>query len=254
MRSLLVAAVVLMFTAGCGVNTTFVYKTNTPAEGGPTLPVKVAVLPFNDGTEDFTKRGSLFAQEGYTYNLAKSGIGDLITALTPDLWAKAFADDLAASGAFRAVRFIYSPSELVDEEFTIEGTLGKANTSSAWDTPSEFALGLRALRRADNRLAWEKEVARAWKTPRSVNDGCWMGQQCIVDRRHAEINGGMQSIFAEARADFVATLAGLSGSRGVEGGLPPAASPGKGPQDKGASSPPAPESVEQTIDKILKGK
>jgi len=254
MKRLLIAAMVLGLMAGCGVNSTFVYKPGASAAGGAKLPVKIAVLPFKDGTEDFTKRGGLFAKEGYTYNLAKSGIGDLITALTADLWAKAFADDLAASGAFRAVRFIYSPSELVDEEFYVEGTVERANTSSAWDTPNEFALGLRALRRADNRLIWEKEVTRAWKTPKSVNDGCWMGQQCIVDRHHAEINGGMQSIFAEARADFVGTLASLSGSRAGEDGLPPAASPGEARKDKGTSTPPAPESVEETIEKILKVK
>ena len=75
-------AVVLLLMAGCGINSTFVYKPGAPAASGPKLPVKVAVLPFKDGTEDFTKRGGLFAKEGYTYNLAKSDIGDLITALS----------------------------------------------------------------------------------------------------------------------------------------------------------------------------
>ena len=250
-----VVAVVLLLMAGCAVNSTFVYKPGAPAAGGPKLPVKVAVLPFKDGTEDFTKRGGILAPETLYYNLAKAGISGTITALTPDLWAKAFSDDMAASGAFRAVRFVYSPTELTDEEFYIEGTVEKAYAAGAWDTPSEFALRLRALRRADNRLAWEKEVTRVWKTQRTLYDGCGkMGIQCMVDRGHANMNGVLRGIFAEAREDFVGTLASLSGSRAGEDGLPPAASPGEARKDKGTSTPPAPESVEETIEKILKVK
>jgi hypothetical protein len=185
-----------------------------------------------------------------TYNLAKAGIAGQITALTPELWAKAFADDMAASGAFRAVRFVYSPSELLDEEYTIEGTVEKAYAAGATTSPSEFDLRLRALRRADNRLAWEKEVTRGWKTQGTLYDGCGIGQ-CTIDRYHAAMNGVMQGIFAEARADLFATL---SGNRAGEGGLPPAASPGDAGKEKGTPTPPAQESTEQTIDRILKEK
>ena len=221
-----------MFMAGCGVNSTFVYKPSAPLAGDSKLPVKITVLPFKDGTEDFTKRGSTWNPENLVYNLAKAGIYGQVTALTPELWAKAFADDMAVSGAFRAVRFVYSPSELLDEEFTIEGTVEKAYAAGATTSPSEFDLRLRALRKADNRPVWEKEVTRVWKTPGTIYGGCGIGQ-CVVDRYHAAINGVMQGIFAEARADLVATLAILSGSRVGEGGLPNAASSGEAPQDKG---------------------
>ncbi|MHB8941929.1 MAG: hypothetical protein ACYC47_04760 [Desulfobacteria bacterium] len=252
MKKLLVVAFALVLMAGCSLNSTFVYKPSAPSAGGAKLPVKIAVLPFKDGTEDFTKRGSTWAPESLTYNLAKAGIVGQITALTPELWAKAFADDMAASGAFRAVRFVYSPSELLDEEFTVEGTVEKAYAAGATTSPSEFDLRLRALRRADNRLAWEKEVTRVWKTQGTLYDGCGIGQ-CTIDRYHAAMNGVMQGIFAEARADLVATLASLSGNRVGEDGLPPAASPGDGRKDK-ETSPPAPESPEQTIERILKAK
>ncbi|MDA8121316.1 MAG: hypothetical protein M0Z38_01970 [Deltaproteobacteria bacterium] len=249
-----VAAAVLLM-AGCSVNSTFVYKPGPPEAGTAKLPVKVVVLPFKDGTEDFTKRGSEWNPDTLMFNLAKGGIGGTTTALTPDLWAKAFADDMAASGSFRAVRFVYSPSEFVDEEFTIEGTVEKAYVVVTLLNSNEFALGLRALRMADNRLVWEKEVTRAWKIQPTLYDGCGRVQnQCRADRLHAELNRVMREMFAEARTDLAATLAALSGSGAGESGLPPAASTGEAPQGKGASSPPAPDSVEETIEKILKAK
>jgi hypothetical protein len=211
MKSLLVAAAVLVSMAGCAPNSQFVYKPGPPEAGTAKLPVKVAVLPFKDGTEDFTKRGSEWDPDTLMFNLVKTGIGATITALTPDLWAKAFADDMAASGAFRAVRFIYSPSELVDEGFIIEGTVEKAYVVVTLLNPNEFALGLRAVRRADNRLVWEKKVTRGWKIPPTLYDGCGRVQnQCRADRLHAELNRVMREMFAEARADLVATLAALS--------------------------------------------
>ena len=252
MMGLLVAALILMFTAGCAPNSQFVYKPGPPEAGGPKLPVKIAVLPFKDGTEDFTKRGSEWNPDTLVFNLAKGGIGGTTTALTPDLWAKAFADDMAASGAFRAVRFVYSPSEFVDEEFTIEGTVEKAYVVVTLLNPNEFSLGLRAVRRADNRRVWEKKVTRAWKIRPALYDGCGRVQnQCRADRLHAEMNRVMREMFAEARTDLVATLAALSGSGAGEDGLPPATWEATKPEP---SKPPAPESMEQTIDRILKAK
>ncbi|MDD5763433.1 MAG: hypothetical protein PHP88_13140 [bacterium] len=248
-------AVVLALMAGCGINSTFVYKPGAPVAGGAKLPVKIAVLPFEDGTENFTKRGSEWNPDTLMFNLAKSGIGGQITALTPELWAKAFADDMASSGAFRTVRFIYSPSELVDEEFYIEGTVEKAYVTVALVEPNKFVIGLRALRRADKKTVWEKEVTRAWNIRKTLYDGCGRVQnQCRVDRYHADTNRVMREMFAEARADLVATLAVLSGSRAGEGGLPNAATSGEATQDKRASSPSAPESAEGTIERILKAK
>lgn len=252
MKSLLVAVVVFISMAGCGVNSTFVYKPGPPEAGGAKLPVKIAVLPFKDGTEDFTQRGSEWNPDTLMFNLAKGGIGGTTTALTPDLWAKALADEMAASGAFRTVRFFYSQSEPVDEEFTIEGTVEKAYVVVTLLNPNEFALGLRALRRPDNKLVWEKEVTRAWKIQPTLYDGCGRVQnQCRADRLHAEMNRVMREMFAEARADLVRTLAALSGRGAGEDGLPPATREATKPEP---SKPPAPESTEETIERILKAK
>lgn len=244
-----VVALVLVLVAGCSVNSTFVYKPGAPAVGGAKLPVKIAVLPFKDGTDNFTDRGSVFSSG--QYNIAKAGISATMTALTPELWAKSFAEELAVSGSFRSARFLYSPSELADEDFFVEGTLNKALIGKTWDDGNEFAVSMRALARSDKRVVWEKEVTRRWKTPSNLYAGCGMGIQCSLDKFHAEHNKAMQGIFAEARADLVATLAGLSGSQAGESGLPSAAGEAAKPAP---SKSPGPESVEQTIDRILREK
>jgi|GEM_PF-1456855 len=228
----LFAGLTLVVVTGCAGNTTFVYKTAAPTAGGPKLPVKVAVLTFKDGTEDFTRRGSVFAPESLLFNLAKAGIGGQTTALTPDLWAKAFADDMTASGSFQAVRFAYSLSELTDEEFYIEGTVVKASISGAWGIPSEFALGLRALRKADNRLIWQKEVSKVWANTPALYEGCGaMSVQCMVDRGHADMNRVMQGLFAESRADLVRTLASHSGNPVEAEGRSPFGPSGETPEE-----------------------
>jgi hypothetical protein len=251
MKRLRIAALAIVFMAGCAVNSTFVYKPAAPVAGVQKLPVNVAVLPFKDGTEDFTDRGSVFSS-GH-YNIAKAGIGATMTALTPELWAKSFAEELAISGSFRSARFLYSPSELADEDFFVEGTLMKALIGKTLDDVNEFAVSLRALARSDKKLVWEKEVIRQWKPPGNLYAGCGMGIQCSVDKFQAEYNRAMQEIFAEARADLVAALAYESGRRAGESGLPPA-SLGEARQEKGTPAPPAQESVEQTIERLLKEK
>jgi hypothetical protein len=246
-------AVVLALMTGCSVNSTFVYKPGAPVAGGAKLPVKIAVLPLKDGTDNFTDRGSIFS--GGHYNLAKAGIAATMTPLTPELWAKSFSEELAVSGSFRSSRFLYSPSELADEDFFVEGALTKAYIGKLWDDGNEFAISLRALTKSDKRLVWEKEVSRAWKNTLALYQGCGgMAIQCMVDRHHADTNRVMQGMFAEARADLVATLASLSeigtdgqGSRAVPSVTGEAAKPG-------TFGSPAQESSEQTIDRILKGK
>jgi len=230
MKRVLIAAMVLVLTAGCSVNSTFVYKPGAPVAGGAKLPVKIAVLPFKDGTDDFTDRGSVFSS-GH-YNIAKAGISATMTALTPELWAKSFAEELAVSGSFRSARFLYSPSELADEDFFVEGTLTKALIGKTWDDGNEFSVSMKALAKSDKRLVWKKEVTRQWKTPSNLYAGCGMGIQCSVDKFHAEHNKAMQGIFAEARADLVAALAVLSGSQTGEAGLPAAASSGKAREEE----------------------
>lgn len=246
MVRILIAVLFLGFMAGCGVNSTFVYKPGAPAAARLTLPVKVAVLPFVDGTEDFTRRGSVLAGDVLTYNLAKAGWGGVMTALTPELWAKAFAEELAASRGFRSVRFYYNESELLDEDIRIEGTLAKATLSAAFEQPNEFAISLRALRRTNNQPVWEKNVTRRWTNHNSLYDGCGaLSIQCMVDRHKADTNRVMLNIFTEAGADLAKTLSSQSRKPAGEDGTSPAVSPLPLPDA---------ESVDETIEGIIKGK
>lgn len=246
MNKLIIASIFLLFLAGCSVNSTFVYKPSAPVVGAQKLPVKLAVLPFKDGTENFTKRGSIFAPEGLSYNLAKAGMSQTITALTPELWAKAFADDLAASGNFQAVRFNYTVAELIDEDFYIDGTLKKVTFSGTYVSPSEYALSLRAVRKSDNRLIWEKDVAKVWTLTNSVEKGVCgtFSIQCQIDAILADSNTVMQELFAEARIDLLHTLTVSSGNQSEAAQRSSSVTPLTTDS----------ESVDAEIEKILNGK
>lgn len=245
-RGLFAAVLAAAMTSGC-VDSRFVYKPGGAAPGATKLPVKIAVLPFADGTEDFTVIGSVVWQsEIRKFNLAKVGEPEKIDALPPAFWSKTFVDELAASGRFETVRFIYDRSEATDEAFLVEGTLQKAYLESGTlGHPHEFALAFRALRRADGRPAWEKAVARSWKESPGDYDACgFFSVQCPVDVVHARLNRAMQGMFAEAGADLAATLATLAGGgTGAGGSLPVVPPAGQ-----------LPSSVDETIEGILKGK
>ncbi|MEW6719519.1 MAG: hypothetical protein AB1346_03625 [Thermodesulfobacteriota bacterium] len=225
-------AFALLAAAGCAQNTNFVYRPGPAAQGVVVHPAKVAVLPFRDGTEDFTKKGSVLKPETLVYNLAKSGVSGSIDALIPEFWAKSFAEELAASGAFRSVRFVYNASELLDESYFIEGAVLKAYAKGGRDVPSEYALDFRASRRADKRQVWEKQVTRSWKVSPEIYKECGTNAKCMGEKSRAELNRMMQGMFAEAGEDFARTLASA-------GGKP--------------ASAPTPEPVDATIDRILKG-
>jgi len=239
MKRLLSVVMFLVLMTGCGTNSSFVYKPSSTAEAGRKLPVKLAVLPFADGTEDFTKRGSVLAPATLSYNLVKGGISGQITALTPEFWAKSFADETAASGDFRAVRFLYDPRELSDEDYLVEGTVEKATFAGSYQGPNDFVLALKATRRADNRTVWGKTVSHTWETPQKIlYAGCGeFGFQCIVDRHKEDILRAMREIFVTARADLVAALSPLSGT---------------GPDDLPTELQPG--SVDATIEAILKAR
>ena len=232
------AAGLFALVGGCASGTRpFVYEANPPKPGAERFPLKVAVLAFKDGTDDFAKRGNILNPDGLMYNVSRSGW------VPAELWAKTLVDDMSASAAFRSVRFLYDRSELRDEDFHIEGTLKKAYVPGVpSEKPTEYDFALRAYRRTDKEPFWEKEVARSFLVPRNRYDGCGASVQCMVDRSHADLNRVMREMFAEAREDLEKKLASVSGS-GAGGAA----------GDKTADRPTG-ESVETTIDKILKGK
>ena len=70
-------------------------------------------------------------------------------------------------------------------------------------------MSFRATRRSDKKVVWEKEIGKAWKTPKNVYAGCGLGMQCMFDKMHGDWNQWMGAVLAEARADLVATIASL---------------------------------------------
>jgi hypothetical protein len=235
MKGLLVAAVVLAFIAGCAPNSQFVYKPGPPEAGGAKLPVNVAVLPFKDGTEDFTQRGSSSA--GGYINIAKAGYRSIITALPPPLWAKYLADDLAASGDFRSVRFAYDTSEISSEEVIIEGTVLKAYHPFMGTDPNLFAVRLDARIGKGGKAFWQKDISRQDAFGAGYGVGCTVSLQCVIDVRHSHYNRILREIFIEARQDLIAALReGTGGKDGLSG------------------KPAATGTVDELIGNILRGK
>ncbi len=235
----LAVAAGLALAAGCSVNTKLVYVPNPPAADAPKLPAKVAVLPFEDGTENFTYRGGLFGKG--QYNLGKAGVAGGMGALPPEFWGKSFADELAASGTFRSSRFVYGRSEVREEDYLVEGTLKKADFASSWEFPNAILASFRATRMSDGKRVWEKESGASWESP-DVSTACAVSMKCSIGKAHEDWNRRMNAVLAEARKDFVAALAALA-----EGG------PGGSAGPKAAEQP-AGEPVDRTIENILKGK
>ncbi len=208
---------VMLFLAATiltGCSSGFVYQRKPDAaRDGRKVPVKVAVVAFEDGTRNFTSEGNIFT--GHVFNLARSDISGLslnigaaysVSSLPAPIWSKSLAEDLAASGAFRSVKFIYSPSEVTDEEIVVEGALAKAYYTTINDKPDEFVLHLRLRRMQDNAVLRAGDVGRIGVGPRGLLASCLTYGGCVVNRIHGYLNGVMQGIFAQVRLDLVRTL------------------------------------------------
>ncbi|PKN11334.1 MAG: hypothetical protein CVU69_13125 [Deltaproteobacteria bacterium HGW-Deltaproteobacteria-4] len=232
MKRLLLAGLFLVLT-GCGVNSTFSYRPNPSEEFTKTFPVKIAVLPFRDGTAENTRQDS--SLRGYV-NLAKTGIDYGVAVFPPNRWGKAFADELAASAKFQAVRFVSDISEGDDDEIIVAGTVTKADVPiPGGSDPVRFAVILNARIGRDKPPFWNKVVSRENSLGVGYALGCGLDRQCAIDQRHAHHNNLLREMFLEARVDLSETLSSRSGSRGKE------------------SSAQTPESVDETIEFILKG-
>lgn len=243
-RKILLVLLIMLSMCGCATEEyIFVYKPGPAPAALPKLPVRVAVVAFADGTENFTKRGSIFEPESLTFNLAKTGIAMFTGTMSPELWARAFADEVSAAGTFDSVRFIYGSSEMTDETYYVEGTLTKAYAVGGWTRLNEFALSFRAVRKSDGSQVWTKDVARAWKSRKEIYDACGRDMECSRNAANAETNRIMQGMFAEAETDLAATLASLLGVRAdVEAPK----------RSDGAATPASARSVEETIEEILR--
>jgi hypothetical protein len=230
-----IAALALVLVAGCSVNSTFIYKPSEPATDVQKLPVKVAVLPFVDGTREYTINGSSLG--GYV-NLAKTGIDYGISAFTPNRWGKAFADELSASGCFHAVRFVSDISQVVNDEVVVAGTVTNADVPILGGSdPVRFAVSLNARVGRDGKAFWEKALSKDEALGGGYSLGCGLNRQCAIDRRHSHHNDLLRVMYLEARQDLVASLASDRGDKNER-------------FDKNGSH----GSVDETIEFILKDK
>jgi hypothetical protein len=212
MMRFLIVMLSASFLAGCSSG--FVYQRKPdPAQVARKLPVKVAVVAFDDGTRDFTSDGNIFS--GHVFNLARTDINGLslntgaafsVSSLPAAKWSKSLAEDMTASGAFRSVKFIFSPSEVTDEDIVVEGVLTKAYFTTINDKPDEFVLHLKVRRMPDNTVVREGDVGRSAIRPRGLTSGCFTYGGCVIDRIHGYLNGVMQGIFADIRLDLVRSL------------------------------------------------
>lgn len=212
MKRFLISILIFTTMTGCSINTSFVYEPGAPEMDGPKLPVKIAVLPLQDGTENFTMRGSNLSG-GYV-NLAKSGLDYRFNALQADRWGKSFADDLKSSGCFQSVRFIYDAAEAAEDEVIIAGTITKASLSiQGGPVPSSLAVTLNARLGTQGRVFWEKSVAREESLENGYGVGCGFSRQCAVEQCHTHYNNIVRGVFFEARRDFITTLGRSSSSK-----------------------------------------
>jgi hypothetical protein len=190
--------------------------------------LKVAVLAFEDGTEDFTKRGSPFG--GYEFNLARTGINGLaigsgaayeVSPMPPVFWARALAEDLSASGEFASARLVFSRSEIAGDDILVEGVLKHASMNNKpKQEPDRFSLHLRFSRLPDHALLWEGDVGRAVIRPQNLTRGCIAGS-CAIDRINGYLNDVMRAVFSDARAALGSVLSQQAAPpQNLQGGEP----------------------------------
>ena len=219
MKRLLLLLLSASTLAGCSSG--FVYQRKPdPVQNASKLPVKVAVVAFEDGTRNFTSEGNILS--GHVFNLARTDINSLslspvpvfsvsplftVSSLPAANWSKALAEDMAASGTFRSVKFVFAPSEATDEEIVVEGALTKAYFTTIGDKPDEFVLHLKVRRMADNTVLREGDVGKIGVRPSGLTTTCLTYGGCVVGRINKYLNGVMQGIFADVRLDLVRALA-----------------------------------------------
>jgi len=200
--------------AGCSSGFKYQRKAEPAQDSPKQLPVNIAVVAFEDRTRDFTSEGNIFS--GHVFNLARTDINGLslntgaaftVSSLPAAKWSKSLAEDMAASGAFRSVKFMFAPSEVTDEEIVLEGALTKAYFTTINDKPDEFVLHLKVRRMPGNTVVREGDVGKIGVRPGGLTTTCFTYGGCVVGRIHEYLNGVMQGIFADVRRDLVLALA-----------------------------------------------
>jgi hypothetical protein len=213
-KRILMFLLAAFFLAGCSSGFKYQRKAEPAQDSPKQLPVNIAVVAFEDKTRDFTSEGNIFS--GYLFNLARTDINGTwllagaafsVSSLPAAQWSKVLAEEMSVSGAFRTVKFVFSPSEVPDGEIVVEGALTKAYFTTINDKPDEFMLHLKARKTHDNTVAWEGDVGKIAVRPGGLTTTCLGYGGCVVGRIHEYLNGVMQGIFADVRRDLVLALA-----------------------------------------------
>ena len=231
------ALLAVLLGAGCTSVKPFVYRPVATRAAAPVAPARLAVLPFEDATEDYVKKGGYLEPEKLWWNLARGGVPTVFEPVTAPLWAQAFARELEASGRFGAVRYCVDATELKGEDVVVSGVLLRADEAASWKQEDRYEFKAVATRRKDGRRVWERSVSRSLPGKEGAYDCGAFGISCWVERRHEDFRQVLAGMFEEAGADLARTLAGK-----------PAAEPGP------AGTPASPEPVDDTIRKILEGR
>ncbi len=237
------ALAALLLGAGCTYVKPFAYRPAGAKAAEPRVAAKLAVLPFEDATEVYEKKGGYLEPETLWWNLARGGVPSVFEPVTAPLWAQAFARELGASGRFRGARYCVDESEVLDEDVVVTGALVRADVAGAWMNPSQYEFRATATRRKDGRRLWERSVSRAVPGKQGYEACGDFGLTCIVDHMHEDLRVVLAGMFEEAGADLARTLAG----RPADGAPVPGARAAPGPDASG-------EPVDETIRKILEGK
>ncbi len=192
--SLIAAGVV--FLGGCASYKGFIYQPNPAISEKPLIPVQVAVLPFQDGTPEWNQDGSFCNMTKFPMILslgeAFQDKDKMPPFIPPERWARDFAQELAASGAFSSVRYaeggIDPGADLLVQGKVLRALLHNGILGTSYDYSAEF----RAVRALDGAVLWEKTIARkhgaSMSDPVELTKALW------------------QSLFGEARDELVKAL------------------------------------------------
>lgn len=230
----------LLLGAGCTYVRPLTYRPVGTKAAEPRVQARLAVLPFEDATEDYEKKGGYLEPETLWWNLARAGVPTVFEPVTAPLWAQAFAKELDASGRFRSARYYVAAGEVQDEDLLVTGAVVRADVAGGIMNPSHYEFRAEATRRKDGRRLWERRVARSVPS-RQKYEGCGdFGITCMVDAMHEDLRQVLAGMFEEAGADLARALsAGPGAATGVKATAAPA---------------PGGEGVDETIRKILEGK
>jgi len=196
-----------LLLGGCSYDKQFVYKPNAAIAVRPEIPLSVAVFPFEDGTPEWKQKNFMipigitvfhmrqnYAKMPYMYT-------DKEPFISPERWARDFARDLAASGAFGSVQYAEGGKD-PGGELIIKGKVLEALMGTRWvgveiipfylSAYYRYSATFQMIRRSDGKVLWERTIRRTHKnlssTPTDVTPMLW------------------RSMFGEAVADLVKML------------------------------------------------